>query len=349
MKYLKIALALMIYFFFFFIPTGFAEEDNLGYIVNLVQPKTQIDPKTSYFYIQTTPKEKQTLEVRVKSTRKEPVNLNIYATNAITSDGGTIEYSQDAALIDSTLTTPLTSIVTIDTPTLTVENFEEKTVHIEVNPTEDSYEGIKMGAIVFEIADEEKNKNGVSMGFAYRIGMMTSENGDEFYNGKTINLLDAKASIKRGKKMILASLQNPEPKIVEKLNIQAVMSDKKTGKVVKRKNVENVSMAPNSKFDFEMDWGIDELASGSYNLVLDISNDYENWKLEKEFTITNQQANEINKESAFKIVTPKWFKNVTVILYLVIIVISSSLLVRRVSWKKKWKKLKSKKKKKKTK
>ena len=48
-----------------------SEDDNLGYVVSLVQPKSQIDPNKSYFYVQTEPGVEQDLEVRIKSTKKE--------------------------------------------------------------------------------------------------------------------------------------------------------------------------------------------------------------------------------------------------------------------------------------
>ncbi|MDA9472337.1 DUF916 and DUF3324 domain-containing protein [Enterococcus sp. 5H] len=337
-----IALTLMgIFSLFFFANQVNAadKDDNLGYTVTLVEPNTQIDPTKSYFYVETTPGESQTLEVRVKSTKKESVHIKIYGTNAITGDGGTIEYSDDKSLYDQTLKEPITSMIKVETPDITVENYEEKTVKIQLTPPKEKYDGVKMGALVFALDQGEGAKSGVSTEFAYRVGLITSQSGDEFNNAQTLNLNSVKASIKRGKKMVLANLQNPEPKVLENLNIVATMTKKGTDEVVKRKTVENYSMAPNSVFDFEIDWGIAALPSGTYTLRLDASNDYQEWQLTKDFTITNQQAKKMNEESAFKIVTPSWIKGTTILLIIVVIVVMLLSLLRRKKWEKQWKKI----------
>lgn len=203
------------------------EKEHLGYTVSMVQPKTQIDPKRSYFYIQTRPNEPQNIEVRIKSTKKEAVKIKIFSQNAITGNNGTIDYTEELADKDASLTSPITEMVKVETPEVTVENFEEKTVKITIMPPKESYKGVKMGALVFALDQGQEAKNGVATEFSYRIGLITSESGDEFTNGETLNLTEAKASIKRGKKMVLATLQNPEPKTVEGLTVSAELTKKK--------------------------------------------------------------------------------------------------------------------------
>lgn len=130
-----------------------------------MQPKTQIDPEKSYFYVKTTPGEVQTLEARVKSTKKEAVHLNIYGSNAITGDGGTIEYENDVSKIDKTLKEPLTSLITIETPEITVENFEEKIIHIKLTPPKEIYQGVKMGALIFSLDKGSEKKVALQQNF----------------------------------------------------------------------------------------------------------------------------------------------------------------------------------------
>ncbi|OJG27454.1 hypothetical protein RU98_GL002543 [Enterococcus caccae] len=327
-------------FFFSEQASAVSEKDNLGYTVNLVQSNTQIDPNKSYFYVKTTPGEAQTLEVRIKSTKKEEVRIKIYGTNAITGDGGTIEYSDDKTYYDKTLKEPVTSMVKIPTPSMTIGNYEEKTMKIQLTPPPKSYDGVKMGALVFALDQDQKEKSGVSTEFAYRVGLITSQTGDEFNNAQTLNLNSVKASIKRGKKMVLANLQNPEPKVLENLNIVATMTKKGSDATVKRKSVENYTMAPNSVFDFEIDWGIADLPTGTYTLRLDASNDYQEWQLSKDFTITNQQAKKMNEETAFKIVTPNWIKLTTIFLMVLALLIMFMTLIRRIKWEQEWKKIK---------
>lgn len=312
-----------------------SEEEKLGYSVRIVQPTTQIDPTKGYFYVETTPGKPQELEVKVKSTKKEPVTVKMSVTNAITGNNGTIDYSEDKTLSDPTLTDSIQSMTKLSEEKITVQNFEEKTVKVTLTPPDKPYEGVKMGALVFTLdTGKDEKAKGVSTEFAYRIGLITAGSGDEFNNGQTLVLEEVKASIKRGKKMVLAKLQNPEPKTLENLTIEATMKNKGNNKLIKRKKVENYRMAPNSHFEFEMDWGIDHLPSGQYILDLAVANDYKEWQLSKEFSITNEQARKINKESAFNIITPTWVKLSTIVLLIVQLALTSFLIVRRVKWEK---------------
>ncbi len=324
------------------------DENKLGYVVEPLQPSTQIDPETSYFYIKTTPGETQTLKVRVTSTIKEKVQLRIYGVDASTKEG-VIEYTEDEKNKDDTLKEPLSSLLKVGTPEITVGNFEEKTVDIQVTAPKEHYDGVKMGAIVIEKVPDKKKKQGMATKYNYTIGLITSENGDEFTNGKTLKLNEAKATISHGKKMVVAQLQNPEPKMIDKLNIVATMINKETGKVAKEKTVQNYRIAPNSHFDFELDWGVNDLAAGKYTLKLEAKNNNEEWHLSKDFEITSDEAKEINETSVFKIQTPTWLKVTSVLLGIISLVLMGSLFYRRKKWEKAWKRLRIAKKKKKKK
>ncbi|MBP2100407.1 DUF916 and DUF3324 domain-containing protein [Enterococcus rivorum] len=324
------------------------ESSNLGYTVSAVLNGKQIDPEKSYFYIQTVPEEEQTLKVKVKSTQKEPIKLKIFATNAFTGDSGTIEYTGDKYLLDETLKVPINAILKVETPSLTVGNFEEKEAIFKLIPPKENYSGIKMGALFFEIDDSE-NKSQMSNKFAYRIGLITSETGDDYKDSKTLNLVDVKSSIKRGKKMVLTTLQNPEPKILNNLEVKAEVKEKEKQTVLKKKTVGNYMLAPNSHFDFEIDWGTAAVKAGTYIVTIKASNGYSDWTFEKEFTISGTQAKEMNDESSFKIVTPTWIKIAAVLGFLLMGIMSSLIFIRRKKMETEWNRRRKKKKKRKKK
>ncbi|EOH96639.1 hypothetical protein UAW_01804 [Enterococcus haemoperoxidus ATCC BAA-382] len=324
------------------------EQSNLGYTVSAVRSAKQIDPEKTYFYLQTKPGEEEQLKVRVKSTQKEAVNLKIYVTDAYTGDSGTIEYTEDEKLFDSTLKAPISSMVQVETPSMKIENFEEKEATFKLTPPKDSYPGIKMGALVFEL-DNPEEKERVKTKFSYRVGLFTSESGDDYKDSKTLNLLDVKSTLKRGKKMVLASLQNPEPKVLSNLSVTAEVTEKGKQNVLKKIKVENYMLAPNSHFDFEMDWGTAAVRAGTYIVKMNANNSYNDWNFEKEFIISGEQAKKMNEDSGFKIITPNWMKLVAVLLLITTFVITGVLLNRRKKMEIQWKKYKKRKKRKKKK
>lgn len=336
-------------FLFFFSSKALAKEEEgsgFGYTVSAELNGKQIDPDTSYFYIQTTPNEEQQLKVKVQSTQKAPTKVKVYTTNAFTGDNGTIEYTEDAKLLDPSLTEPMSSILEVETPSITVENYEEKEAVFKLKPPAENYSGVKMGVLVFEL-DDGDSKAAVANKFAYRIGVVTSENGDDYRDSKTLNLLDAKSTLHIGKKVVLATLQNTEPKVLDNLEIVAEVKEKGSKSVLKKKKVENYTMAPNSRFDFKIDWGTSAVRAGTYMLVMNANNGYSEWKFEKEFTITGEQAKKMNEESSFKIITPTWIKVVATLSGILTAGIVISLLLRRKKMELDWKKRRKRKRKKK--
>jgi hypothetical protein len=337
-------------FLFFFSNKALAKEEEdpsgFGYTVSAVLNSKQIDPEVSYFYIQTTPNEEQQLKVKVQSTQKEPVKIKVYTTNAITAGNGRIEYTDDAKLLDTSLTVTMSSLLEVETPSITVENFEEKEAVFKLKPPAENYEGVKMGALVFELDDSE-GKGAVSNKFAYRVGIITSENGDDYRDSKTLNLLEAKSTLLRGKKVVLSTLQNNEPKILSNLEINAEVKEKGSNKVLKKKKVNDYSLAPNSHLDFEIDWGTAAVKAGTYTLVMNANNGYSEWAFEKEFTITGEQAKKMNEESGFKIITPFWIKVVAILSFVLLGVVLLLLRARRNKFEAEWKKRRKRKKRKK--
>lgn len=322
------------------------ESSNLGYTVSAVLNGKQIDPEKSYFHTQTTPGEEQILKVKVKSTQKEPIKLKLYTTDAFTGENGTIEYTDDKKKLDSTLVQPITSIVKVETPSISVENYEEKEASFILTPPKESYSGVKMGALNFEIDDSE-SKETVASKFAYRIGLITSESGDDYKDSKTLNLLEAKSTLRRGKKMILTTFQNPEPKILANLELKAEVKEKGSQTVLKKKTVDNYMLAPNSKFDFEIDWGTGKVKAGTYTITVNGKNDYNNWKFEKEFTVSKSNAKKMNDESSFKIITPTWIKVCAIFCFILMGILMVLILIRRKNMNTEWKRRRKKKKRKK--
>lgn len=324
--------------------TVFASKDDenvLGYAVKAIQPSTQLDQDKTYFYVQTVPGEEQTLEVKVQSTRKEPIDLEVTVEDAMTGDNGEIAYKtpdNKDMNYDETLKDPVSSMIEVETPKLTVGNFEEKIVRLKLTPPKEHYKGVKIGAISIGIADKVDNK-GIKTGFSYEIGAIFSETGEEFNNSESLNLKGVRAELYHGKKMVLATLQNPEPKVLENLTIDATVKSKKSGDVVKEKKVQGYTMAPNSNFKFGLDWGIANIPSGAYILEMDVKNDFNNWTFKKEFQITGKQANEINAGSPYKIITPLNVQIATVILGILTVMIVFFQFRRKNKWERRWKKL----------
>ncbi|WP_242700693.1 DUF916 and DUF3324 domain-containing protein [Enterococcus sp. DIV0212c] len=316
--------------------TAYAADEKLGYTVSIITPEKQVDPNLQYFYVQTKPNETQTLKVSVQSLQKDPVTVKIFVNNANTSTAGQINYLNKNDIRDSSLKDPLSDIVTVSQPEVTVANLETKVVEFEVTPPKESYSGIKLGAIAFEIVDKDKkvDQTGVSTKFSYKIGLMTTEDGEEYKDSMSLNLMKVSAQMVNGKKTILAKLQNPEPKMLSDFEISSSITKKGDKKVLKSEESKNLNMAPNSNFNYEIDWGMNNLDSGEYTLSMKVKNDFNEWTFKKDFVVSSSTAKDLNDNSVYKLVTPNWLKITTVSLLLIAMLIIVRMFIQQKKWKK---------------
>lgn len=329
-----------------FSEVAFAE--GIGFAVDPIFSNKQIDKSKDFYYLLTKPGEEQIIELAVTSTQKEPISIKITPQYAWTQSNGQMGYTDDLELLDESLKEPLTSMFELDEDIITVSNYEIKQVKIKLRAPNEHYDGIKAGALTFSLAQEEgESEKGVGVNYAVRIGVMTSESGDSYSDGNDLLLNSAKATVINSHKVVVGRLQNPQPKMLVNLNIEGNIVEENTKKIIKKKKMNSITMAPNSFMDYEFDWGIDTMPAGNFIMTINGENGEDSWVLTKKFTITGKQAKKVNDASVFKIVTENWIKVVAIILGSIAGINSSIVIVRLGKRKKRWKKLQIKRKKKK--
>lgn len=315
---------------------GHAEDQQsnqeVGYTVQAILPETQIDQQKTFFYFQVRPKEKQTIKVRVTSMQKEPVTVVAKLTNAYTNGLAEIGYSEDKNFLDASLTQPLSDIATILQSEVTVENFETKDVEIEVAPTE-SFTGIKLGALEFS-NKEEKEADGVSSAYGYRIGLMIAENAGKYEDAKQLNLVNVFPTLNHGKRAVALNFQNPDPQINKNMKFDVQITKADDASFKKNLELENGRMAPNSSFDLMVDWGVEQLQAGKYQAKVKVVSASGIWEWNESFEITANQAAKVNKEAAYNLMLPNWIKYTIVGLGIFWFIMIGYLLARRKRWNK---------------
>lgn len=310
---------------------GYAKEQQadqeVGYTVKAMLPETQLDRQKSFFYFQVRPDEKQIVKVKVTSMQKDPITVVTTLTNAFTNSLGEIGYTGDKNLLDQSLAQPLSEIVSIQNPEVTVENFEEKYVEILVAPTE-HFDGIKLGALEFS-NKQEKSAKGLESNYGYRIGMMIAESAKRYEEPKQLNLLNVFPTLNHGKRAIALNFQNPEPQINKEMNFEVSITKDDDPKFEKKLNLENARMAPNSTFNLMVNWGLKQIQPGNYQTKVKVVSASGIWEWDKSFYISDDRADKVNDEAAYNLVVPKWIKYLIVALGIFWFVINCYLLYRR--------------------
>lgn len=318
-----------------FVNTAYASDENpIGFSVETIMPDNQIDQNKNYFYIQTSPGANQILKVKVTGTSEEPVKIKAYIANAITDDSGTVDYKPNIEK-DDTLVDSIEEIAKVDENEFELGLGEEKIVEISITSPATSYSGVKMGAVYFERVMNGLKEGKINNKYSYRIGIICSETEDLYTNSQEFNLLKVTPELKKTQKSVTLTLQNREPKTIADLYMDIKIVDKKTGKTVKSQKLSDGMVAPNSRFDYSVNWGIESIRSGTYIAKVSAKSRYKSWELEKEFEITADEAKKMNEETLYKLMLPLWAYIVTVILGLFTVGSTVFLALRRKKLRKK--------------
>lgn len=335
-KYSKFIILAFLFFFISPIQAMAKDDDPIEFTVQAIRPDTQIETNKTYFVVETKPNESQVLHVKVKSAVEKQIKVNVTILNGTTGSNGEITYDPLLEEFDETLKNPITEIAKVNQPEITLEAHETKDVEIVVTPPKDSYEGIKLGAIVFKLApdDQSKTKEMITNDYQYRIGLITSETDEMYNDAKDLDLLSTKAELTLGRKRISSIIHNPEPKIADNLKIEATVKKKGTSNVLKRQAVNNARIAPNSTYNFLIEWGSEDIKAGDYTVEIKAKNDQNEWNWKKDFTVSAGYAKKMNEETVFKLESPRWIPFVVIAIILIIVVLTVTLLIRNARWKK---------------
>lgn len=314
-------------------------EEEMGFSVESIIPENQVDRTKSYFYLSVVPAEKQVIQVKVKSLQEEPVTIQIKVHDAVSSSVGSIDYANDKPKLDASLKQPITELVQVkdETKEITLNNKEEKIVEFEITPPQAPFSGVKLGSIRFLRKNDpaEKQKSGLIPQYARVIAVMLTEDEETFNHGAQLHLKKVNLQLSNGRKVIAARIQNDQPKVLQEMVIQGSVRRKGEEKVLAKEKLENFSVAPNSNFDFEIPLGLENFNAGTYVFTGKADGDNRTWTWKKEFTIGKEQADKINKDTAYQVVVPVWVPWIAFGVVIVFAGLLAYLFYRQKQWKNK--------------
>lgn len=329
-KWLHITILMMSMIFITTTVNTFAEE-GLGFEVRAIHSSTQIDRELGYYYVQTDPGESQNIKVAVSNTSDKEKKIELVVENGISQSNGNIGYSSDLEKIDDTLKNPITEILIPDEKVFSIPPGEEKIATLKLNPPATKYEGVKVGQIIIREFNDS-DKSGVGEVYQYSLGFVTSETGEPFNDGNQLDFGDVTPSVVNGQRVVALSIVNPEPKLIEGLQVDSYVTEKGDKSRIKEVQIKNFSFAPNSKVDFLLPWGLSNFTSGDYTYYFTAKNEYDSFQYEKDFTIRGNDAKNLNNETAFSVITPNSIKIAIISINLLSVIIFIFIILRNKKW-----------------
>nr|WP_315528824.1 DUF916 and DUF3324 domain-containing protein [Carnobacterium maltaromaticum] len=304
-------------------------EETMAYSVKANIPENQINKTLTYFDLKMEPSQRQELTLTVSNSSDEKATILISPNVAMTNQNGVIDYSQLKGKIDSTMKNPLTSIIS-KAQEVTLEAKETKEVQFTVQMPEKEFDGVILGGFyISKKEDKSKTKDKdkdvqIKNKYSYVIGLQLRENTNEVRPVMKLN--EIKPALLNYRTAVTANLHNTEATIVKELDIDAKVMKKGSTKVLHETTKKGLSMAPNSNFDFPINWDNQSLDPGTYTLQLVAQSGEEKWAFEKEFKITSKDSTNLNKEAVeLEKAEPNWMFIISVVvgvtLFLIVVVI----------------------------
>lgn len=277
--------------------------------VRAILPQNQVDKKVSYFDLQLKPGQKQTIKLLVTNASKtQSMKPNIEFFTASTSRTGLIVYNGPNRK-DESLKYSLSDLVKIKNSHPTIAPSSSSYIEAEIVMPNEQFQGVLLGGFVVTTettkqSNNHSSQNGIALEnrFAFTIGLKVRQNTTPVE--PDFHLKYIKPELINYRTAVVANLQNSEPLITKNMKIQAWVFKKDSQTVLNQAQMLNAEMAPNSNFDFAIDWQGKKLKPGEYRLKMRVEYNQKIWEFEEPFTISD--VNAINDKALISSKIPTW-------------------------------------------
>lgn len=278
-------------------------QDNPGdFGVKAILPSNQIDPAITYFDLLVKPSQTQTLSFAVSNAAKKTRRFAVSVNPAVTSDGGTIDYSQAHPTLDSTLPFDPRAVMQLDHSSVTLKAGETQTVSLHLKMTAKAFQGQVLAGIHVEpVAAKPQAKSGkagarIINRYAYNVAIVLQESRAAV--PPKLKLRAGKIAPVNSRPTVQLRFQNSTPTIIGDLVFKTKLY--KDGKPFMTDHSNAYLVAPNSHFNLNLALGNLHATAGRYQAVIHATaKGGHKWSFTQSFTVSPTQAKQVNRRSVF--------------------------------------------------
>ena len=271
----------------------------IGFSVRPVLPENQRENGNAFFDLLVHPGEQQDLIVNVSNTFDEEITVFVEVVTASTSRYGEIDYTDRGGTMDETLAYSFEDIAQVEIENITIPIEQNIDIPIKLTIPDEPFEGMILGAIriLREPTETEIAESGAitnQYAFAIAVRLVQDENAENI--PAEFILTGVRAELVYSRANIIATIRNPQPKIIRGAGVSANIYPINSDTAVFEYDSETFDMAPNSVFDLSfIDTERRGLTAGDYTAIIEITYGGETWNFTENFTIDEQTAEEINE------------------------------------------------------
>lgn len=315
----------------FMLPLQVHADEGAGFTMEAAIPDNQVSNST-YFDLQVKPGDKQDLTIKFANLENKAMKLKVSPNPAFTNKNGVIEYSQYDYPKDNTAQYTIPELFS-KPQEITLKAKEVKNVTFTLNVPKTSFKGMILGGFYALRQGEDDNQESSGLRINNRYALVLGVTLREDLKTKVepeLQLNTIKPGLDNSRTAVFANLQNIKPQAFGEMTVDAKIYQKGSDKVYKATKKENQEMAPNSNYDFAIDWENQPIEAGEYHLSLVATSGKKEWKFEQDFTIADEGLQKINEEA---VGLPEknylWLYILIAVLLVLILVILAFILGRR--------------------
>lgn len=254
----------------------------------------------------------QTAEIKLMVINKasDTRNFIYYASTAYTNDNGALSFD-NTNVKDPSLKIQTKNTLSPKKSTFKVPGNTTATITLKVTIPKEKFEGTLMGGVTVAPYKEKAKGSVTSNGtliknrFSYSIPVQIHQKGqpnvEPKYSVRTVrpNLVQTERGRKQG---VLANVHNSANSYPGSLSAKAVVTKKGDKNFKITQSYTSQDIAATTNYNLNISWGKKVLQSGDYHLKLTYKTDggLKSWDLNKDFTITNNDAAKYNKLAGIK-------------------------------------------------
>lgn len=287
---------------------------EVRFTVEAILPANQIGKDVTYHHLKVNPGEKQTIRLNVISVSDEPVEVEASIHLARSNHNGLIVYDGDTDGVQTeNLKYNIEDIACVKNKTVTVPPRGSVPVEVDLLIPDGKFDGILLGGINFK----EVNKgqaSGMKQSYSYNSALVLTMDDTPQLNGSTsLEITGSRTEVVQTRKITMFDFANNESRILNKLNVDIVVTDKNDNEVLKTSMI-SMSISPNTRVPVQLDWKLKDVESGQYVAHIKANNEDDVWEWNYPFEISADTAKTANEETLFKVGPPQWIHLVLPIL-----------------------------------
>ena len=327
-----------------------AQADQISFYVTPKLPDNQITPNAGFFYLKMSPNQQEQTSVTLTNNSDQSVTVDITPASAKTANSGMVSYMPLPKISnDPSLQYDLTKYMKVESK-VTIPAKQSVEVPVTITMPNATFDGVIAGGLTFKQEGQQtkpaKNAHGVSVINNYQFVMAVVIRQNMNIIPPVISLKSVEPSQVNSRNVVNIGLQNSAKAFLNNMamHIDIKGVDRNNSNVHFKQDEQNLQMAPNSNLEWHYRLNGKSFIPGKYHTIVEVWGDqsvtgtYSDtvngkttkythyWKFEKDFTITEQKAQSLNK-SDVSIPKPQINWSLWIIIGLTVLIIILAFLL----------------------